>query len=189
VTVEAADRTQEDSKLSVRDVIVTDNFDVHLKVVPRKDNLMRWKHLSDVNFPDVECGEIQMLIGADNPAAFITEQIRVGGLDEPWAFKYKLGWALMGPTNREPSNHVDVHLLQSSNADAEGLCLKDQVSRYFKEDGLGVVSDRRKVMSIEDRKALKMMEESATIVDNHYEVGMLWNRDNPSALKEPLEER
>ena len=85
----------------------------------------------------------------------------------------------MGPTNREPSNHVDVHLLQSSNPDDEWLCLKDQVSRYFKEDGLGVVSDRRKVMSIEDRKALKMMEESATIVDNHYEVGMLWNRDNP----------
>ena len=34
-------------------------------------------------------------------------------------------------------------------------------------------------MSIEDRKALKMMEESATIVCNHYKVGMLWNKKNP----------
>ena len=94
VTVEAVERTHEDSKLLVRDVIVTDNFDVHLKVVPRKDNLLGWKHLSDVNFPEVECEEIQMLIGADNPAVFITEQVRVGGPGEPWAFKYKLGWAL-----------------------------------------------------------------------------------------------
>ncbi|CAB4013978.1 Hypothetical predicted protein [Paramuricea clavata] len=63
VTVEAVERTHEDLKLLVRDVIITDNFDVHLKVVPRKDNLLGWKHLSDVNFPDVECEEIQMLIG------------------------------------------------------------------------------------------------------------------------------
>jgi hypothetical protein len=179
VTVEAVERNHEDSKLLVRDVIVTDNFDVHLKVVPRKDNLLGWKHLSDVNFPEVECEEIQMLIGADNPAVFITEQVRVGGPGEPWAFKYKLGWALMGPTNCERSNHVDVHLLQRSNTDSEELYLKEQVSRYFKADCLGVVSETGKVMSIEDRKALKMMEESATIVDNHYEVGMLWSQNNP----------
>ena len=55
VTVEAADRAPETSKLLARDVIVTDNFDVHLKVVPRKDNLLGWKHLSDVNFPNVNC--------------------------------------------------------------------------------------------------------------------------------------
>ncbi|CAB4032614.1 Hypothetical predicted protein [Paramuricea clavata] len=85
----------------------------------------------------------------------------------------------MGPTNCERSNHVDVHLLQRSNTDSEELYLKEQVSRYFKTDGLGVVSDTRKVMSIEDRKALKMMEESATIVDNNYEVGMLWSQNNP----------
>jgi hypothetical protein len=147
--------------------------------VPRKDNLLGWKHLSDVNFPEVECEEIQMLIGADNPAVFTTEQVRVGGPGEPWTFKYKLGWALMGPTNCEKSNHVDVHLLQRSNTDSEELYLKEQASRYFKADGLGVVSDTRKVMSIEDRKALKMMEEFATIVDNHYEVGMLWSQNNP----------
>jgi hypothetical protein len=79
LTVEAVERTHEDSKLLLRDVIVTDNFEVHLKVVPRKDNLLGWKHLSDGNFPEVECEEIQILIGADNPAVFITEQVRVGG--------------------------------------------------------------------------------------------------------------
>ncbi|CAB4009276.1 Hypothetical predicted protein, partial [Paramuricea clavata] len=179
VTVEAVERTHGDSKLLVRDVIVTGNFDVHLKVVRRKDNLLGWKHLSGVNFPDVECKEIQMLIRADNPAVFITEQVRVGGPGEPWAFKYKLGWALMGPTNCERSNHVDVYLLQRTNTDSEQLYLKEQVSHYFKADGLGVVSDTQKVMSIEDRKALKMMEESTTIVDNHYEVGMLWSHNNP----------
>ena len=179
VTVEAADRAPETSKLLARDVIVTDNFDVHLKVVPRKDNLLGWKHLSDVNFPNVDRKGIQMLIGADNPAAFVTEQVRIGGPGEPWAFKYKLGWALIGPTNCGSSNHVDVHFLQRSSVDFEESCLKELVTRYFKRDGLGVVSDTQKMMSIEDRRALKMMEESTTMVDNHYEVGMLWNRVDP----------
>ena len=179
VTVEAADQDLENSKLVAKDVIVTDNFDVHLKVVPRKENLLRWKHLSDVNFPDVQCGGIRMLIGADNPEVFITEQVRIGGAGEPWAFKYKLGWALMGPTNHARSNRVDVHPLQRSFGDPEELCLEEKVRRYFQADGLGVVSDTQKVMSVDDRKALKMMEESTTIVDNHYQIGMLWNSTNP----------
>ena len=33
-------------------------------------------------------------------------------------------------------------------------------------------------MSVEDKKAERMMEESAVIVDGHYEIGMLWKADN-----------
>ena len=153
---------------------------MQLKVEPTKHNLREWKHLCDVDFTEVECKEILMLIGADNPAVLMTKEIRVGGPDKPWAFNYKLGWALIGPTNRGLTNQVDVHFLQGSNAEMEELSLKEQENRFFfQEDGFGVVTDTQKVMSIEDRTAAGKMEESATIVDGHHQIGMLWKADHP----------
>ena len=113
---------------------------------------------SDIDFPEVELDDILVLIGADNPQVFITHEIRAGGAEEPWGFKYKLGWALMGPTNRPQTSQVDVHLLQSTNADMEDIAFKNEVNRFFYEDGLGVVTSIKKAMSVEDKKAEKMME-------------------------------
>ena len=69
----------------------------------------------------------------------------------------------MGPTNRGPTNQVDVHLLQRSNAEMEELSLKEQVNRFFQGDGFGMVTDTWKVMSAEDRMAVGKMEESARL--------------------------
>lgn len=60
------------------------------------------------------------------------------------------------------------------------------MNRFFYEDGLGVVTSIKKAMSVEDKKAEKMMEESAVIVDGHYEIGMLWKtEDSQLPLKQP----
>ncbi len=179
VILESANWANHDSRLVARDVIVTDSLDVQLKVAPTKDDVQVWEHLSDIDFPAVELEDILVLIGADNPEVFITEEIRTGGTDEPWGFKYKLGWALMGPTNRPQTNQVDVHLLQRSSADIEEAAFKEEVIRFFHEDGLGVVTSIKKAMSVEDKKAEKVMERSAVIVDGHYEIGMLWKDETP----------
>ncbi|CAB3986550.1 Hypothetical predicted protein, partial [Paramuricea clavata] len=147
------------SRLLARDVIVTDSLDVQLKAAPTRNDVRAWKHLSDIDFPEVELEDILVLIGADNPEVFITHEIRAGGVEEPWGFKYKLRWALMGPTNRPQTSQVDVHLLQRSNADVEDIAFKDDVNRFFYEDDLGVVTSIKKAMSVEDKKAEKMMEE------------------------------
>jgi hypothetical protein len=164
--------------MQCKDVIITDTLDVQLKVVPKQENIADWKHLSDVEFPDIDCNGIELLIGADNPAAFITDEIRVGGPDEPWAFKYKLGWALMGPTNRDQQTGIDVHLLQHSEAQSEENLLSEEIYRFFKDDGLGVVTDTSRTMSFEDKKAKKIMEDSVSMLNGHYEVGMLWKDED-----------
>ena len=91
VILESADLVTDGAKLLVREVIVTDSLDVQLKVAPTKDDVQPWKHLSDTDFPQAELDDILILIGADNPEMFITGQVRTGGVEEPWGFKYKLG--------------------------------------------------------------------------------------------------
>jgi hypothetical protein len=84
----------------------------------------------------------------------------------------------MGPTNQPQTSQIDVHLLQCTNADMEDIAFKNKVNWFFYEDGLGVVTSIKKAMSVEDKKAEKMMEESAVIVDGHYEIGMLWKTED-----------
>ena len=93
IVLESASSSCQESrpKLHFPDVIVTDALDVQLKVVPKRENVTKWNHLVDIEFPDVECEGVELLIGADNPVAFITEEIRAGKSEQPWAFKYKLG--------------------------------------------------------------------------------------------------
>jgi hypothetical protein len=52
---------------------------VQLKVAPIRDDIQAWKHLSDIDFPEVELEDILVLIGVDNPEVFITHEIRAGG--------------------------------------------------------------------------------------------------------------
>lgn len=62
-----------------------------------------------------------------------------------------------------------MHLLQSSkNYSCEESGLQEQLNRFFREDGLGVVTSTQKSMSIEDAHALKVMEDRAIVVDGHY---------------------
>ena len=161
------------AKLLVRNVIVTDSLDVQLKVAPTKDDVQ-----PDIDFPQVELDDILILIGADNPEMFITEQVKTGGVEEPWGFKYKLGWALMGPTNKLRTSQVEVNLSQHSNTAIEEMVF-NEVKRFFHDDGLSVVTSIKTVMSNEGKKAEKMMEGSTRVVNGHYEIGMLWKVDNP----------
>ena len=61
--------------------------------MPTKDDVQSWEHLSDIDFPRLELDDILILVGADNAEMFITEQVRTGGVEKPWGFKYKLRWA------------------------------------------------------------------------------------------------
>ena len=121
---ESADLVTDGAKLLVRNVIVTDSLDVQLKVAPTKDDVQ-----PDIDFPQVELDDILILIGADNPEMFITEQVKTGGVEEPWGFKYKLGWALMGPTNKLRTSQVEVNLLQHSNTAIEEMVF-NKVKRF-----------------------------------------------------------
>ena len=85
----------------------------------------------------------------------------------------------MGPTNKLQTSQVEVNLLQHSNTAIEEMVFKDEVKRFFHDDGLGVVTRIKRVMSNEDKKAEKMMVGSTRVVNGHYEIGMLWKVDNP----------
>ena len=44
----------------------------------------------------------------------------------------------------------------------------------------GSISDHKTAMSVQDKKALQILEASAELVDGHYQVGLPWKHNPPS---------
>ena len=49
----------------------------------------------------------------------------------------------------------------------------DFIQRFWNLEDYGAVKSGEKTLSVEDKRALKIIEDSTHIMDGHYEVGLL----------------
>ena len=54
-----------------------------------------------------------------------------------------------------------------------------QLERFWKSDNAGLIPDCKVSMSVEDKRALAVMESSAKLVDGHYQVALPWREPVP----------
>ncbi len=123
---------------------------------------------------------IDILIGVDVPAALEPEEIRKGKNGGPYAVKTKFGWTLNGPLRRINSHirresewEIQCHFLTSNSDDS----LEQQLKRYMNYEFSDSASNNQKSMSVEDRRALEVFEESVTLIDGHYQLAIPWKRN------------
>ncbi|CAB3995709.1 nek6 si:ch211- NIMA (never in mitosis gene a)-related kinase 6 [Paramuricea clavata] len=97
VNLEVSNLNNEHS-ISLEGVWSVEALPVSSKAIPVEEDLKKWTHLSDLEFPRIETEDVMLLIGADTPEAFWVMEERRGERGEPCAIKSPLGWALFGPT-------------------------------------------------------------------------------------------
>ena len=106
------------------------------------------------------------------------EESRTGTAGEPYAVRTLLGWAIFGPVKgTQQSKKVNVSFLRYVDE-----TLDRRINQFLALDNAGTTRSDKKEMSVEDRRAFKLMEDSICMVDGHYQVSMLWMNDNPWSL-------
>jgi len=88
----------------------------------------------------------------------------------------------MGPMDRveiEECHHNVNFVRFAENPKEEDDCLMQQLEKFWKIENCGVIPDSNVSMSVEDKKALAIMETSAKIVDGHYEIALPWRQQCP----------
>ena len=64
----------------------------------KKGDLTRWPHLCNIEFQELEVGEVMLVIGLkEKPNLFLPLEYKTGGEDEPLAVRYSLVWTVIGP--------------------------------------------------------------------------------------------
>ena len=136
---------------------------------PSSSDISSYDYLQgiDFNLPSPN-QEVTLLIGADVPEVFWVLEERRGGRKQPFAIRSLLGWTLMGPATSKTVTDASMHHI-SVHDDP----LMEQVRKFWETD----FSDGKcagVAESVEDRRAREIMENTLTMVNGHYMMGLPW---------------
>lgn len=131
-------------------------------------------YLTDIDIPRIDTKDVMLLIGTDSPDAHIPLEVRSGNRDQPYAIRTRLGWAIRGPiqTTSAP-DEINVHFQQSSDA-----LLQQQLERMWTTDFDDRTRNETNSMSVEDKRAMEIMESSIVHENGHYKIGLPWRDEN-----------
>jgi transposase InsO family protein len=174
------------STLTVEAATGSESLQVPVKVVEtlnvstsRPTDISRWSHLKGITLPSVDRDQVSLLIGTNVPAVQVHFESRIGREGEPYAVRTVLGWSIFGPLGKEKGksgkrDSTHVNFIKTGEAMSETI---DQMKQFLGFENCPI-SSQSKGMSVEDRKALEIMEASTKKVGDQYEIGMLWrNKD------------
>ncbi|KAJ8021094.1 hypothetical protein HOLleu_40865 [Holothuria leucospilota] len=84
-----------------------DNLPIDKGSLPGVEDIQRWPHLKDIEFPQIEENHVMLLIGCDVPEAFWALEEKRGRRKEPFAIRSLLGWTIMGPVGTSATRGPD----------------------------------------------------------------------------------
>jgi hypothetical protein len=160
-----------------------DRIPVSSRHIPKKEDIMKWPHLSEVDLPEIN-SEVGLLIGNGVPDAYSPLQSLTGPPGSPHAVRTRLGWITWNVV-RGTSNCINIemrHLVNQAEVTAVGeledlerldRLVRSSINLDFPERGIEETE-----YSQEDKRYMKIMEKSIHVKDGHYEMKLPFRREN-----------
>ena len=122
---------------------------------------------------NINLKNVKVVLGQVNYHLLFPVEYRKGKRNEPWAVKFKLGWTLSGPSEKDEVKQVAA----TCHVAAEDYELGPQIKTWFSMESYATrvnVSGRSK----DNKKALEQLEKTTKLVDGQYEVEIPWAEEN-----------
>ena len=165
---------QDTREIALRNACAVKDLAILLKHVLVRNRLRQWPHLHQVPFPDEQKSKASVLIGMDVQDAFIPLEVRKGDPNEPFAIRSCLGWSILSGS----VSCSDQHKFNLNHVSCE-ISLSRQLEDFWRVESYGTVKQSLKSMSVEDHKAMEIIEITISKVDRHYQIGLLWKHKHP----------
>ena len=168
-----------ESRLEVPKVWTVERLNISEQSIPRDQDVDRWPHLNGIELPEIDNKEVRVLIGCNVPEAFWVLDEKRGCKGEPVGIRSLLGWTIIGPTEKiGEEDSFNVNFLRLERQDDDGMLLQ-QVEKFWKTDFVDSISSSKVSMSVEDERALRILEESTKMVSGHYQIALPWRQQPP----------
>ena len=132
-----------------------------------------WPHLQAISIPKLD-KQVTILIGNDVPEAHWVFEEHRGRRKQPYAARTPLGWTLIGPIDGATSPAANVNVLSGGQE-----TLSAQMELMYNAEFSESSASSKVMMSIEDKRALTIMERTVQMVDGHYQLSLPWKYDKP----------
>ncbi|KAL9984440.1 hypothetical protein ACROYT_G006731 [Oculina patagonica] len=158
-----------DEEIELNRVWTVDTLRLPQGSPPTKEDAAQWPNLNGVDFPRIQNDKVSLLIECDVPEAHWVCDQRRGRRGQPYAVLTPLGWILLGPLNSSERDCFSVNFVRYDDE-----MLHRQMESMFRSDFNEPMITSKVAMSVEDRRALSQMEESAKLVNGHNQLAMPW---------------
>lgn len=149
----------------LKNVMSRPDLNISIDNLASRCDIMKWPHLRNLNFPTINCNEVSLLIGQDNPGLLMPIEVKAGRSNEPYAVRTVLGWVKNGPIDASSNpRQVTNHFITSD--------LKLQVEKFWQIESCV----DQPLNSISDRKVISLWEDSLTFDGKHYSANIPFKR-------------
>ena len=148
-------------------VFSTPKLPIASESIPSQDDVDRWPHLKGIHVTEIEAN-VGLLIGHDVPKALEPKEVRESQNGGPYATRTLLGWAINGPLGRTGQATRTTNFVRTDAA------LDHQFQRFCNMEFNDSLLGSERAPSLEDRRALTIMETSAVLKEGHYEIALPW---------------
>ena len=166
------------NELCPKPILVPEVFSVpelHVKVPCLERYMQNWSHIQGLDITGYDGQKVELLLGANIIEAVLQQEVRVGKPGEPVAVKTAFGWALAGTLQEFVPERVKQVMFVHRTASAG---VPDFLQEWWSTESFGTKHESQFPTSAEDRRAMKIFEETTRQVENRYEVGLLWKTDD-----------
>ena len=163
-----------DDSVRLDKVWTVDRLPVLNRNVPCEEDVKRWPHLRGIEFPKLDGKAVEILIGNDVPEAHWVFEQRRGRRKQPYAVRTPLGWTLIGPLGQTSISEAQVNFVCGGQE-----MLSNQFKRLYNAEFSESLSCSKPAFSVEDHRALAILESSARMVDGHYQLALPWRFQTP----------
>ena len=131
--------------------------------------------MSEIQIPKIKA-EVELLIGNNAPKAIEPWEIINSRENGPYAVKTLLGWVINGPlddgvmTDSNGRQNVTVNRISVAK-------LEDLLVQQYNHDFNETLDDKE--MSVEDKRFIKIAEQSITPKDGHYSIDLPFRSERP----------
>eukprot|EP00794_Sanderia_malayensis_P020968 gene20968-23024_t len=147
-------------------VFTKPNLPVEAWQIPTSKDLAAWSHLKTISLPDTRINaSIDVLIGNNVPAALAPTDVVTGPVGSPFATKTVLGWVVWGVSKKQKMPTI-------SNYVCADVSLEKLYRASLDFDFPERAADDKREWSWEDKRFMKVMDESCILVDGHYRVDL-----------------
>jgi len=170
--VSAVNKVEDSHEVVVEEAWTVPQLNIPEQKVTR-DMLKDLPHLSDIPIPEIDSGAVTILLGANVLEAILQRDVRRGNVGQPVAVLTAFGWTLTGSIKSvvPPERLHVMHVHRVRNAEEQ---LLQRVEEWWRTDAFGTKYENETPRSVEDKKALEILENTVKHLGDRYEVGMLW---------------
>lgn len=146
---------------------------VSVETATKQEDIDPWPHLAGVTVHKIEA-EVGLLIGSDVPEVMEPREVRPSRNGGPYATRTVFGWVVNGPLGRAQTSATRTASFIKADVD-----LSDQFRKYCNMEFNDSIYSRKSSMSLNDKRALDVMRNSAKLKSGHYEIALPWKDDPP----------